>query len=58
MNDGVKEGGVMSILFDAYTDGLLKRLEDAGVGCHTGSCFYSGDCLRLLCWPRENLHYW
>ena len=35
--NGVKQGGVLSpILFAIYTDGLLKRLEDTGVGCHMG----------------------
>ena len=27
------------ILFAIYTDGLLKRLEETGVGCHMGSRF-------------------
>ena len=36
--NGVKQGGVLSpILFAIYTDGLLKRLEDTGVGCHMGA---------------------
>ena len=38
--NGVKQGGVLSpILFAIYTDGLLKRLEETGVGCHMGSLF-------------------
>ena len=38
--NGVKQGGVLSpILFAIYTDGLLKRLEDTGVGCHMGCRF-------------------
>ena len=38
----VKQGGVLSpILFTIYTDGLLKRLEDTGVGCHRG-CRFTG----------------
>ena len=40
VSNGVKQGGVLSpILFAIYTDGLLKRLEETGVGCHIGSCF-------------------
>ena len=36
----VKQGGVLSpILFAIYTDELLKRLEETGVGCHMGSRF-------------------
>ena len=38
--NGVKQGGVLSpILFAVDTDGLLKRLEDTGVGCHVGCRF-------------------
>ena len=38
--NGVKQGGVLSpILFAIYTDGLLKRLEETGEGCHIGSRF-------------------
>ena len=37
---GVKQGGVLSpILFAIYTDGLLKRLQETGVGCHMGHHF-------------------
>ena len=40
VSNGVKQGGVLSpILFAIYTDGLLKRLEEIGVGCHMGSRF-------------------
>ena len=40
--NGVKQGGVLSpILFAIYTDGLLFRLEDTGVGCHMG-CRFTG----------------
>ena len=40
VSNGVKQGGVLSpILFAIYTDGLLKRLEETGVGCHMGSRF-------------------
>ena len=38
--NGVKQGGVLSpILFAVYTDGLLERLNNTGVGCHMGSRF-------------------
>ena len=37
---GVKQGGVLSpILFAVYTDGLLEKLQQTGVGCHMGSRF-------------------
>lgn len=40
VKNGVKQGGVLSpTLFAVYTDGLLKRLSDTGVGCHMGSRF-------------------
>ena len=40
VSNGVKQGGVLSpILFAIYTDELLKRLEETGVGCHIGSRF-------------------
>ena len=33
----VKQGGVLSpVLFAVYTDGLLLRLQDSGIGCHIG----------------------
>ena len=35
---GIKRGGVQSpSLFAVYTDGLLERLANTGVGCHMGS---------------------
>ena len=38
--NSVKQGGVLSsILFAIYTDGLLKRLHETGVGCHMGHHF-------------------
>ena len=41
--NGVKQGGVLYlyIYIYFYTDGLLKRLEDAGAGCHM-SCRFTG----------------
>ena len=40
MRNGVKQEGVSSpLLFAIYTDSLLKRLEEAGVGCHMGRHF-------------------
>ena len=38
--NGVKQGRVLSpILFAVYTDGLLERLQQNGVGCYMGSRF-------------------
>ena len=38
--NGVKQGGVLSpILFAVYTNRLLERLQQTGVGCHMGSRF-------------------
>ena len=35
--NGAKQGGVLSpVLFAVYTDGLLLRLQESGVGCHMG----------------------
>ena len=47
--NGVKQGGVLSPkLFAIYTDGLLKRLEDTGVGCRfTGTLAYADDITLL-----------
>ena len=40
VRNGVKQGGVLSpLLFAIYTDSLLKRLEESGVGCHMGGQF-------------------
>ena len=40
--NGVKQGVVLSpLLFAIYIDGLLKRLEDTGVGYHMG-CRFTG----------------
>ena len=37
VKNGVKQGGVLSpILFSIYTDGLLKRPQETGVGCYMG----------------------
>ena len=53
VRNGVKQGGVLSpLLFAIYTDSLLTRLEESGVGCHmgghfTGALAYS-DNIRLL----------
>ena len=51
--NGVKQGGVLSpILYVVYTDGLLERLKNTGVGCHMGSRFvealaYADDIILL-----------
>ena len=38
----VKQGGVLSpVLFAVYTDGLLLRLQESGIGCHMGG-HYAG----------------
>ena len=35
--NGVKQGGVLSpVLFAVYTDVLLLRLQESGIGCHMG----------------------
>ena len=40
--NGVKQGGVLSpVLFAVYTDGLLLRLQESGIGCHIGG-HYAG----------------
>ena len=40
VRNGVKQGGVLSpLLFAIYTDSIIKRLEELGVGCHMGEHF-------------------
>ena len=40
VRNGVKHGCVLSpLLFAIYTDIILKRLEESGVGCHMGGHF-------------------
>ena len=40
--NGVKQGGALSpVLFAVYTDGLLLRLQESGIGCHMGG-HYAG----------------
>ncbi len=51
--NGVKQGAILSpILFSVYMDGLFKRLENSGVGCHMGNHYTGGlgyaDDLSLL----------
>ncbi len=52
--NGVKQGGVLSpILFAIYMDGMLKRVEDAGIGCFMNNNFVGSlafaDDVKLLC---------
>ena len=40
VRNGAKQGGVLSpILFAIYTDSILKRFEESGLGCHMGGHF-------------------
>ena len=40
VRNGVKQGCVLlPILFAIYTNSILKRLEESGVGCHMGRHF-------------------
>ena len=60
VKNGAKQGGVLSpILFAIYTDGLLKRLQEAGVGCHMGNHFSGAlayaDDITLLSPSRSGL---
>ena len=53
ITNGVKQGGVLSpILFAVYTDGLLSRLKDSGIGCVMGNQYVGAlafaDDLTLL----------
>jgi hypothetical protein len=53
ITNGVKQGAVLSpILFAVYTDGLLRKLKDSGIGCHMGSQYVGAlafaDDLTLL----------
>ena len=41
--NGAKQGGVLSpILFCVYIDELLCRINDSGVGCHSGHMCFAG----------------
>ena len=56
----VKQGRMLSpILFAIYTDGLLKRLHETGVGCHMGHCFSGAlvyaDDINLLSSSRSGM---
>ena len=45
MSNGVRQGGVLSpVLFSVYINGLLRNLEDSGVGCHLGCEFVGNVC--------------
>ena len=54
----MKQSGVLShILIAVYTDDLLKKLQESGVGCHmghrvSGACTYADD-LTLWCPSRS-----
>ena len=54
VKNGVKQGVVLSpILFVSYTEGLLKRLEDTGIGSHmgcrfTGALAYADDTFKFI----------
>ncbi len=40
--NGIRQGGVISLLFCIYMHELLKRLEADGVGCWIGKYYYGG----------------
>ena len=47
--NGVKQGGVLSLaLFAIYTDGLLLRLQESGIGYHMG-----GHCAGALAYADD-----
>ena len=47
VRSGVKQGGVLSpLLFAIYTDSLLKRLEESGVGISHGWTFHRSTGIR------------
>ncbi len=53
VSNGVKQGGILSpLLFAAYIDVLLDKLEKCGVGCYRESKFMGGvsfaDDIKLL----------
>ena len=54
VTNGVKQGGILSpILYCVYTDDLLLKLKDLGIGCCIGPYFYGAlayaDDIVLLC---------
>ena len=49
VSNGVRQGSVLSpLLFAVYTDGLLAKLNDCGVGCHWGSLFAGAFCYDIV----------
>ena len=49
VRNGVKQGGVLSpLLFSIYTDSLLKKIEESGVGCHMFGALAYADDITLL----------
>ena len=60
VSNGVKHDGVLSpIIFAVYTDGILKRLQESGVGYHIGhrfgGAFSYADALTLLSLNRSGV---
>ena len=51
VSNGVRKGGVMSPVL--FSDGLLQKLADSGVGCHWGNLFVM--LIMLCCWLPVHL---
>ena len=53
-------GGLSPILFCVYTDELLKRINESGIGCHIGHLYFAGlgyaDDVGILSPSIEALH--
>ena len=54
VTNGIRQGGIVSpILYTVYTDELIRRLEESGIGCYIGHTYYGSptyaDDMTLIC---------
>ncbi len=43
VSNGIWQGGIISpLLYSVYTDILLGKLQDSGIGCHIGHMYVGG----------------
>ena len=52
MRSGVRQGGVLSILFNLYVDTIIELLQASDLGCHiygayVGCLLYADDIILL-----------
>ncbi len=43
VSNGIQQGGIISpLLYSVYTDILLRKLKDSGIGCYIGHMYVGG----------------